>query len=203
MRTKQLSDREKEINGRLHEARKLVGLSQLRVAEELGVQRCTPQNWELNRTPVRCDMALRFCRQLIISEQWLATGAGWPRHCMDLLTEPLARPLAQRPFGKAYDEILGARYRELSAANPSPRILFNETDGEQAVVRLLTAVNERHLTQLCERAMEGAEGLDAEQRRGVVLKAYVEFVSTSASQAYRTIERLPQGFKSPSRTEPI
>jgi len=100
---------------------------------------------------------------------------------MDLLTEPLARPLAQRPFGEAYDEVLGARYRELSVANPSPRILFNETDGEQAVVRLLTVVNERHLTQLCGRAMEGAEGLDAEQRRGVVLKAYVEFVSTGAS----------------------
>lgn len=69
-----LPAREQAICLRIKEARIRLGLSQEAAAERIGVLASQLSNLEKGRAPVRCDLALRLCRQLIISEEWLATG---------------------------------------------------------------------------------------------------------------------------------
>ncbi len=74
MRKTKLSKRELEICERLRQARELCELNQAGCARQLGIERSTLLNYEQCRTPVRFGIALRFCRQFIFSEEWLATG---------------------------------------------------------------------------------------------------------------------------------
>jgi transcriptional regulator with XRE-family HTH domain len=69
-----LSPREEEICSRLREARELVGISQGEAAKRMGISRERLHLYEYKRAPLKYEIALRFCRQLIISEEWLATG---------------------------------------------------------------------------------------------------------------------------------
>jgi len=147
MRKNQHPKRELEICHRIRESRELLDLSQARCAREIGLERSTLTNLELGRTALRCDVALRYCRQFIISEEWLATGqfravraaldrsgityeATWPsndpvlvkkimfRQCVDLLSEPAAWQLPRTElFSAAYDRVLATHYSKLVAVH--------------------------------------------------------------------------------------
>lgn len=152
-----------------------MGRTQADVAQQLNIQRTTLQNYEHCRTPLKFETALRFCRQFIISEEWLATGkyaACWaaaPRHnvksgpgkehieikifrrqCVDLLSEPAA--LHIRPgslFADAYDDVLAAHYRRLvNEFFFHPRVVMTDSDISQLAINFLAAINERFILLL-------------------------------------------------------
>ncbi len=172
MRTTPLSKKELTICRRLRTAREFLGITQDECAEQLDIERSTFANYERGRVPVRTSLALRFCRQFIISEEWLATGlhhachdaaklagVGWNdvmdmkifrRQCMDLFSEPEAmRITPQTLFSEAYAGVLGPIYaRLIKLFFYNPKINLHESDNEQIGINLLTAINERHVLLL-------------------------------------------------------
>jgi transcriptional regulator with XRE-family HTH domain len=180
VRRKKLPAREIEICNRMRAARELLQLTQDGCAHQIGLNRSTLQNYELCRTPVRFEVALRFCRQLIISEEWLATGRfdlahekakalGFTREgenltgldevlfrqCVDLMSEPAALHIPTGTlFSRAYDATLQAHYRDLVFAFFFfPRICLSDADSPKLAVNLLTAINERYIILLSNAAL--------------------------------------------------
>ena len=74
MHRPRLSNREGQICGRIREIREWLGFTQNDCARRIGIERSALVKYGIGRTPLRYDIALRFCRQLILSEEWLATG---------------------------------------------------------------------------------------------------------------------------------
>ena len=77
-RAKTFEDMERqraEIAHRLRQAREGLRLTQLEFAAQISITRDRLASYEDGRAPVRCDVALRACRQFFISEFWLALGA--------------------------------------------------------------------------------------------------------------------------------
>lgn len=133
-----LPQKEEGVCQRLREAREQVGLSQGEIARRVGCARTTIASFEQLRAPLRCEMALRICRQLVISEEWLATGdfaslkseyfkkhgpsEDWTglhplfmRKCLDLFSEPASRHIKPDTlFSEAYDRWLAPSYAELA-----------------------------------------------------------------------------------------
>ena len=109
---KPLPDRELQICRRLRQVRELLRLAQEEFAAEVGINRQRLASYEEGRAALRFDLALRICRQFIISEKWLATGKGDMRLVMDLTGEGLHVP-ADSSFGKAYDGYLAQRYEAI------------------------------------------------------------------------------------------
>jgi DNA-binding XRE family transcriptional regulator len=171
VRVNQLSKRESEICERVRKIREKLGLTQDDCAQKIGIKRATLVNYESGRTPLQFDIALRICRQLIISEEWLATGCfeachaaakihgetgknGWNymdekiyiRQCMDLFSEPIT--LHQIPpgmlFSSAYDVYLSSRYLELETQSYLlPRISFTDADSSELFTYFINVLNER------------------------------------------------------------
>jgi transcriptional regulator with XRE-family HTH domain len=146
-----LSKRDKAICKRLKQAREVIGLTQLDCARQIGIERTTLNNYESAVTPLKCEVALRFCRQMIVSEEWLALGehksfkhlnptANWKfskhhfRLCMSLATEPIAQKI--RPgslFSEAYDSLLAPVYSKLAIKYfDEPRITIHPDEQELA-----------------------------------------------------------------------
>src|SRR5260370_41812359 len=137
-----LPSREIAICRRLRSARELLGLTQKSCAAEIGMERGSLANYEYARAPLRYEVALRFCRNLGISEEGLATGrfdalrsAGvrkrllksgdrdvpaslqgiFLRQAMDLLSEPIVNRIAPgTPYSRAFDEHLSVIYTKLA-----------------------------------------------------------------------------------------
>jgi transcriptional regulator with XRE-family HTH domain len=158
MRKTALADRDLAICARLREARERLGLTQDACARAIGIERGSLLNYERAGNPIRFEMALRFCRRLIISEEWLATGEhgimhailktdvadtpeSWRtldreilfRQCMDLGAEPEARSIRPRTlFSVAYEETLRPVYAELALTYRwAPRIVFSDAVPEK------------------------------------------------------------------------
>lgn len=73
-------------------------------------------SYEELRAPLRFDLALKICRQFILSEKWLATGQGEMRLCLDLNSRGVSHQAPiDTPFGQAYDAHLGAVYETARA----------------------------------------------------------------------------------------
>jgi transcriptional regulator with XRE-family HTH domain len=169
-----LPPKEQAICLRLKEARLRLGLSQESVAQRVGVLASQISNLEKCRAPVRCQFALRFCRELIISEEWLATGkfAGAEaalgkdqpvrppanafahlrpllfRQCADLFSHPYGRGVPERTlFSDAYALSLAqAYYMACSDARPgSPRIETTNYDRPDFEMEITTVRIERLL----------------------------------------------------------
>lgn len=174
-----LTNREQDICARLRKAREELGWSQYEAAKQLKITRERLLTYEQRRAPLRCDLALRFCRQFIISEEWLATGkndalvkigresnldpgADWSaldsiffRQCMDLFSDPIALSVPPGAlFSVAYDEILAPRYSELASEFfYTPRIVLDDTHNEPEVAfNLLRSLVERWLKLLAAEA---------------------------------------------------
>jgi transcriptional regulator with XRE-family HTH domain len=73
-----VEDREKrldEIANRLRQAREAIGVTQTEFASQISISRDRLASYEDGRAVLRCDVALRACRQFFISEFWLAHGS--------------------------------------------------------------------------------------------------------------------------------
>jgi transcriptional regulator with XRE-family HTH domain len=185
-----LPEREKAICSRLREAREFVGITQTECAKQIGTERGTLVNYESGRTPLRAPMALRFCRTLIISEEWLATGKLdsvqraakkhgigqnsemnrkiFSRQCMDLFSEP---PAARLPhnilFSEAYDSVLAPIYAELvQNFFYQPRIVLHDSDSEYVGYNFLRAMVERWLYILSNESLKS-------KKQGLVHRSFV------------------------------
>lgn len=176
MRKTRLPARELQICNRLREIREWLGFTQTDCARRVGIERGALVNYEIGRTPLRCDIGLRFCRQLILSEEWLATGrfeachnvanlqkgaqpdADWApldrhvfiRQCVDLLSEPASLHIAPGTlFSEAYDAKLAPKYQELVGSfYHYPRIVFTDSDSPELAITLLSVMNERYIILL-------------------------------------------------------
>lgn len=131
-RHSQLPHREVEICRRIAAARALLGIDQAEAARKIGIPKSTLSNYELCVVPLKASLALRLCRHLIISEEWLATGefllatrAGlsrgvgpgqgmdqiYMRQCMDLMGSAEAEALRPNAlFSEAFDRSLRPVY---------------------------------------------------------------------------------------------
>jgi transcriptional regulator with XRE-family HTH domain len=179
MKKIRLPRREREICGRLRSARDWLGLSQLACADQMAIERGSLANYESGRTSLKHEIALRFCHQMIVSEEWLATGkvdsmrAEASRHnvkltgndpaldeifgrqCMDLITEPICRRIpANLLFGEAFDQYLAPRYRELAREFfYVPRIIYSESDPTSRNLNIIQSYSERWLLLLGNEAL--------------------------------------------------
>ena len=195
-----LPQREIDICKRLRDARENVAqLSQAEAARQLGIKRERLLIYEYQRAPVRCDLALRFCRQFIISEEWLATGsvgmmeaAGlekgliktgadtslllpiFRRQCLDLGSEEQARDVPMDAlFSSAFDQFLSPIYRRLVAIHYMlPRVVFRDSDGAALVKNCFSAIMETWLKLLSNEARR--LGREEGRVRREFLKACVE-----------------------------
>lgn len=178
MRKAKLSSRDIGICLNLQKARERLGLTQSEVARQLVLERTTLQNYEYCRTPLRFEIALKFCRQFIVSEEWLATGkcemcraqavkigaassATGPesdfmeteiyfRQCLDLWSEPATRHIRTGMlFSEAWDAVHSKEYKRLiSSFLHYPRILFTDADNKDLAINFLTAINKRFMLLL-------------------------------------------------------
>jgi len=166
---------------RLRAAREFLELTQEGCARQIGIEKGTLANLEYGRAPLRYELGLRFCRNLVISGEWLATGefnalgevaitknvkpdkeTGWKsletifkRQAVDLLSEPICHQI--RPgtlFSDAYDQFLATRYAELVKESfYTPRIIFTEDDKPDLGVNLLKVFIERWMKILSNEAL--------------------------------------------------
>jgi transcriptional regulator with XRE-family HTH domain len=143
-------DREKqlaEIANRLRLAREGLGVTQTEFAGQISISRDRLASYEDGRAVLRCDVALRVCRQFFVSEFWLATGAANEeqfkaqrridfsdldaRLTMALAVEPAA--LACPPgysFADGFEPFLRQPYANLAVQqNGFPRIKPLPSDG--------------------------------------------------------------------------
>jgi DNA-binding transcriptional regulator YiaG len=206
MRKSKLSERNIQICQRLRIAREHLEISQAGCARQIGLERSTLLNYEHCRTPLRFEVALRFCRQFIISEEWLATGLhdachkeaplhGIPagqgmatmdkfiffRQCVDLLSEPKSLHIAPGTlFGEAYDSMLAPEYARLvHSFFYLPRIVLSDSDNPELISNLLTALNERFLMLL------GNEALRRSQKQSSAWRVYARCMLESADLVFR------------------
>lgn len=167
MRTVPLTADELGVCERLRFARSWLGLTQDLCAAQIGVNRATFANVESGRSPLRVDVALRFCRQFVFSEEWLATGRAdasssgrlqsperdpelmkiLRRQCMDLLSEPVcSKAPTGALFRDAYVNTFAERYAQLAAVYSFiPRVVFTAEDNSTLLFNYLSALNERWL----------------------------------------------------------
>jgi transcriptional regulator with XRE-family HTH domain len=182
-----LSKRESDICTRLREARELVGLSQGDAARKIGISRERLHLYEYKRAPLRFEIALRFCREFIISEEWLATGRFdlieaeadrlkigrgpelhrfYVRQCLDLQSEP---EFFQIPpgtlFSEAYDDILASKYAGLIRDSfYLPRLVTRGSDSNDLLIRYLAVVNQCYLVLLQNEANRHSRGVEDVRR---------------------------------------
>jgi transcriptional regulator with XRE-family HTH domain len=137
--------REIEICERLRDARSRLRLTQAEFAAQIEITRPRLASYEECRVPLRFDLALRICRQFIISEKWLATGEGDVRLLMDLATDHSINKI--RPdlsFGQAYDEVLGRRYEQaFKEQGGNIRIQIHSGEGMPFIKNLFLLIVER------------------------------------------------------------
>lgn len=203
MRKTPLPKREREICARFKQARIDYGGTQEKVASIIAIERTTLANYERAVTPLRWDVALRFCRSIIVSEEWLATGhceaarraaiaQGFPastdwrlfetffkRLSMDLLSEP---ECAHFPrvllFSDVYDNRLADRYASLALKNfYAPRILLTDADPPRLASALLDVDLHKWFTTLNRNAQRTGKNPFA-LRRALVkcLQVYGHFI---------------------------
>jgi transcriptional regulator with XRE-family HTH domain len=216
VRKTKLPKREVEICQRLRAARERLGIAQGKCAQELGIERSTLVNYEIARTPLRLNIALRFCRQFVVSEEWLATGRFdacytqakrrgivggetgrvdakmemgiFFRQCMDLLSEPSTLHIPSSTlFSEAYDKLLMPKYVSLVAQFFNyPRICFSDADGSELGINLLKAINERLICLL------ENEALRRKRKPSDAWRVYVRSVYEASDLIFRKM----MGFKS-------
>jgi transcriptional regulator with XRE-family HTH domain len=162
-----LPKREIEICQRLKSAREVAGKTQAELAAALGIPKDRLSNYEKFRAPLRCELALRICRQLIVSEEWLATGThqslinvaasrglgplegDWTilhqyfvRHVCDLSAEEISRRIPPGAlFSRGFDEFLRPRFAELVEESfYYPRIVWTSAPEIDLAATLLQVV---------------------------------------------------------------
>jgi DNA-binding XRE family transcriptional regulator len=144
-RARQIED----IANRLGQAREGLGATQTEFAGQISISRDRLASYEDGRAVLRCDVALRVCRQFFVSEFWLATGAaneqqlkGQRRVAFSDLDARLTMALAVESaalacppgssFADGFDPFLRQPYARLAAEqNGFPRIKPLPSDGPE------------------------------------------------------------------------
>ena len=216
VRKSKLPASELEVCARLRHAREeILGMTQAGCARQINLDRTTLANYETGRTPLRYEIALRFCRQFIICEEWLATGrfdachqaagqhgiapvAGWDyfdsqifmRQCVDLLSDHTAINIKPGTlYSEAFAGVLAPRYSELvSVYFHLPRIGFTGGDNKELALNFLNAVNTRHSLLL--KSPAAALGIGP----GVLWAAYARCLLECSYLIYRKVkgDQLPE-----------
>jgi transcriptional regulator with XRE-family HTH domain len=167
MRTTKLPQIEAGVCRRMREARDFLGITQETCARQIGIERGTLANYEYAKAPVKAEVALRFCRNLIVNEEWLATGSFeivakvarrkglvefdqalkriFLRHPVDLLSDPTRNQIPPGAlYAEAFEVHLKVRYYELlDSFFYLPRIVFSDAEETQVAANLLGALLER------------------------------------------------------------
>jgi transcriptional regulator with XRE-family HTH domain len=111
---KALPARELEICRRFKLAREARRVSQYDLAQRLEVTRSRISSYEFELAPVPCEFALRACRELRISEEWLATGVTPIGPALGLsLLKYHGKVKARARFSEVYDSFLAADVERL------------------------------------------------------------------------------------------
>jgi DNA-binding transcriptional regulator YiaG len=120
-------------------------LSQREFATQIGINRERLASYEDARAPLKALIALQLCNQFVVSERWLATGAGYfgqresevvpflqpmARMCMGLIDDKETLKISHNSlFSAAYKEVLGAKYLAYwDSVGLSPRIKISPSD---------------------------------------------------------------------------
>jgi transcriptional regulator with XRE-family HTH domain len=196
MRKTSLPEREKQICRRLKELRGRLGFSEEAIANRAGISRNRWHNYEMLRSPLKCDVALRICRQLIVSEEWLATGAFklseqaavthrvrldsklhdiYFRNLVDLQAEPEYLDVSPgQLFSNAFPTVLAHKYAELVKLNfHFPRLVVRDSDGDDLLTSYLIVLNDRWLKLLQNESIRLSRGQGLVRRS--FLRAQVDF----------------------------
>lgn len=64
------------MNERLKKLRKILNLTQQKLAERLGVKRNTVAQWELGINALTDQVIISICREFNVNEEWLRNGTG-------------------------------------------------------------------------------------------------------------------------------
>jgi len=100
----------KEVGARIANERKALGLTQSQLAERIGISRGRLASYEDGRGCLRCGIAFNICRNLVLSEQWLATGDGDKDLYLDVsLLFP--EEFLDKPFLELYAEKIDSIYK--------------------------------------------------------------------------------------------
>ncbi len=223
MRVYNLSSREVSICRRAKEAREMLGLTQQAVADRLGLPLSRVKIYENARAPLRFDLALRLCRQLIISEEYLATGgheeqrralkdhnivirsAGddyffhtpfLPRQCMDLASEEVYKDIPPgTPFSSAYNKFLAPVYTRLVHQHAfQPRIVFRDSDDDALFIDYFSVVLARELSMVANEALRRKEAPRVCVRRYFASLLGAEYLIFIHSQGGRLTKEQGNGF---------
>lgn len=191
--------RELEIGARLKQARLALRFSQQEVADQLGIARERYATYEDGRVALRVRIGLRFCRQFIISERWLAIGqTGMPaqnkapkriiptegkvyqqsldmRACMSLGAEVQFQKLDDSLlYSDVYNEMLASAYSLFHNKHfPYPRIILLQGDDPQIMRNLLNY-----------RMDHAREGLDS----GQAMRLFYSLQSEAESMTRQILE---------------
>ena len=151
----------KEMASRIIEAREALGITQTEFARQVSISRDRLASYEDGRSILRCDVALRLCRQFFISEFWLACGSVTESELADKKKASFAKRLTARStmalavdesslacppgcsFGDGFDEYLRQVYWKLNRAQHGfPRIAPLPSDGPEYFTNALNCAVE-------------------------------------------------------------
>ena len=198
--TTHLNEREIAICRRVKEARQKLRLDQAEVARRLGLKAHSISTIEKCRAPLRFDIALRFCRELLVNEEWLATGGFssleqearkrrvvgkgvvsslhplFFRLTADLWSEDVTRTIPARSlFSVAFDEILCPVYSRIASESfYRPRLKPNPHDGIEIFRTFFDATLDASLLLLSNDAKR--EGRDELMAQRLYLRGLFEAV---------------------------
>lgn len=133
--------RDRQIGQRLKVVRKEIGLSQTEFARQILITRERLANYEAGRTVLPTGLSLRLCHNFIIGEEWLATGRGSSRRCLDVISEPEFRYIdTEAPFRTVFDESLSnvaTRFKDIDTYAHLDRLVRLTSKGWQRSRNLL------------------------------------------------------------------
>ncbi len=90
------------IGKRIGEERKTSGLTQSELAVRVGITKARLANYEDGRGCLRCGIAFNICRNLVISEKWMATGNS-EKNCYRGVADEFPEEFLNKSFLDLYE----------------------------------------------------------------------------------------------------
>lgn len=121
------------INDRIVERRKLLKLSQVQLAQQVGASQSAIANWEKKRQVPTTEYLTSLAAVLQVSLEWLLTGAPTPESYADAVVRPIARRL-EALTGKAPGAVISE-----SSVVPGSLVFNSLTPIQQAFLATVTS----------------------------------------------------------------
>lgn len=123
---------DRAVGKRLKAVRLEIGLTQGEVAAPLRISRESVAAFETGRLPMRYETGLRFCREFIVSEKWLATGKGEQRAYMDVISQvTVGMLLPDTSFHAAFKSTLRSIYEKNVTSKVGRLAVLKYQDSEE------------------------------------------------------------------------